>query len=142
MGRKSQRSGSVGEDIAKMALRTMGVCMVEQIATPIVTTQRRNGWVKIRRKEKVSGDIRGLLPGGRRVLAEVKTVNDDRLIFSRLKPHQVDALNENHELGAVSLLVLVHPYGHCVMRWPIEGFGPRTSIHIDDAAQYEWDGVS
>lgn len=141
MGKRSQAYGSTGEDIAVLALCGMGVEMVEHIATPFATVARnKEGWIRIRYKEKVSGDIIGVMPGGRRVLAEVKTVNDDRLVFSRLQSHQVEALDRNHELGAISLLIVVHPYGHHVMRWPIEGFKSGTSLRVEDAHLHEWDG--
>lgn len=141
MGKRSQAYGSTGEDIAVLALRGMGVEMVEHIATPFATVARnKQGWIRIKYKERVSADIIGVMPGGRRVLAEVKSTNEDRLVFSRLRSHQVEALDKNHELGAISLLVLVHPYGYCVMRWPIEGFKPRTSILVEDAYKHEWDG--
>jgi penicillin-binding protein-related factor A (putative recombinase) len=139
MGRKSQAIGRTGEDIAMIALRTKGVQMVEQIATPITITARQGVWVQYTYKQKVSGDFRGIMPGGRRVLAEVKTCTD-RLVYSRLEPHQVEALDENHKLGGVSLLVMVSDINYVVMRWPIAGFGPRKSITAIDAFNHEWDG--
>ena len=147
MSRTQQHQGAVGEQRAEELLQRMGVQMVEQIATPIVITNRnKTGWVKIRYKSKVSGDRRGVMNdgSGRRVLAEVKTTRDRNLRFSDLQPHQVEALNENDALGAVSLLVWVAWFGYrqeiTVMRWPVPGFGPRKSIGEEQAEQWAWNG--
>ncbi len=146
MAKSQQQQGAAGERTAEEMLLWMGVKMVEQIATPTVITKRRGDWVKIRYKAKVSGDRRGVMNdgSGRRVLAEVKTTNGRNLRFSDLRPHQVDALNENHELGAVSLLAWVYKDGWrqdvFVMRWPIPGFGKRTSVAPEQAEELVWNG--
>lgn len=141
-GRASQARGAHGEGAAENALRALGVRMVEQIATPIIILAEKDGWVKIERKGKVSGDRRGVMGdgSGRRVLAEVKATNGDRIAWSRLKPHQIKSLDENHHLGAVSLLVVVYTVGTYVLRWPVPGFGPGQSITIQQALDLQWDG--
>lgn len=142
---QSQQIGADGEGIAEAALKAYGVRMVEKITTPFVIVDRREGgWVRIKRKEKVSGDRRGVMGdgSGRRVLAEVKSTSGDRIQWSRLGDHQVQALDENHRLGAVSLLVVVFSQQAFVLRWPVDGFIPRTSITIDDAVNKQWDGRS
>lgn len=145
-GRRSQAIGARGEGAAENALRAYGVCMVEQIATPFaITARQKGGWIKIERKKQVSGDRRGVMPdgSGRRVLAEVKTTDGDRVEWSRLEDHQVRALDENNRLGAVSLLVLVYlSVGTYVLRWPIDGFGPHKSITVQQAIDNQWDGKS
>lgn len=139
----SQQLGSEGEDVAETALKAYGVEMVEQIATPyIISDRREDGWVRIKRKAKVSGDRRGVMAdgSGRRVLAEVKSTNGDRIVWSRLEDHQVRALDKNNRLKAVSLLVLVFSQQAYVLRWPVEGFGPRKSITQEQAIGLQWDG--
>ncbi len=141
----SQQLGAEGEGIAEKALAAYGVRMVEQITTPYAITGRReDGWVRIKRKAKVSGDRRGVMGDGtgRRVLAEVKATEGDRILWSRLEDHQVRALDENNRLGAVSLLVVVFGRQAFVLRWPVDGFLPRTSITVDDAIAKQWDGKS
>ena len=144
-GRRSQSIGAQGEEVAENALRACGVQMVEQIATPFaITARQKGGWIKIVRKTPVSGDRRGVMGdgSGRRVLAEVKSTEGDRIEWSRLEDHQVRALDENHRLGAVSLLVVVYlSVGSYVLRWPVAGFGPGQSIGIQDAIDNQWDGV-
>lgn len=140
----SQQIGADGEDIAENALRAYGVRMVEQIATPYaVTGRKKGGWIRLVHKAKVSGDRRGVMGdgSGRRVLAEVKSTAGDRITWSRLDDHQVQALDENHRLNAVSLLVVVFSGQAFVLRWPVEGFLPRTSITLDMAIDNQWDGV-
>ncbi len=141
----SQHLGAEGEGVAERALEAYGVRMVEQITTPYaVTDSREGGWVRIKRKAKVSGDRRGVMGDGtgRRVLAEVKATGGDRILWSRLEDHQVRALDENNRLGAVSLLVVVFNQQAYVLRWPVDGFLPRTSITVDDAINKQWDGKS
>lgn len=161
MGRRSQKTGQGGESIAAVQLKMMGVRMVEDIPTPIGLGDKRffksyafqKGqkllkqipYYRIFYKKKVRGDISGVMGdgSGRSVLAEVKTVAADRLRFSALEAHQVENLNEQHELGGVALLIFLDGYGGLhVMRWPIEGFVKRTSILAKDAHHHYWDGRS
>ena len=141
-GRRSQKKGAVGEDVALYALVVKGIRMIRPIATPfrVVNSRKINGrlWYQIVWSDPVSGDYEGVLPDGRRMLAEVKR-RDDRLLWSDLKLHQRQALDENHRNNAVSLVVWVHTYGCNVMRWPIDGFGPRKSLTISQAELLEWD---
>ena len=140
---EAQKTGADGENSAENALRAYGVQMVEQITAPYaITAKKDGGWVRIVRKRRVSGDRRGVLGdgSGRRVLAEVKSTNSDRIQWSRLEDHQVQALDENHRLGAVSLLVLVFSGVAYVLRWPVNGFVPYSSLTIDEAIEKQWDG--
>lgn len=143
---RNQLRGSDGEKVAIGLLRGYGVKMAERIATPIVILSRdKKGFVLIEYDEPVSGDIVGVMGdgSGRRVLAEVKTTEKDRIPFSYLEKHQVNALNENHLLGAVSLFVAVFEgYGAYVLRWPIDGFVFRTSLKRETAMDNQWDGAS
>lgn len=142
---QSQQIGADGENAAENALRAYGVRMVEQIATPYtITAKKGDGWVRLKRKTAVSGDRRGVMgdKSGRRVLAEVKSTNGDRIPWHWLKDHQVRALDENNGLGAVSLLVVVFSGVAYVLRWPVSGFLPRTSLRREDVIDKQWDGKS
>lgn len=142
-GRRSQKKGKESEGLAEMLLRLKGVEMVEKIATPFVITDTRRDrygtWYRIVWEQKVSGDRRGILRGGRRVLAEVKA-RKHNLQWSNFEDHQVEALNRNHELGGLSLVVYIHPTINVVMEWPIPGFGPGVGISPEEAELYEWSG--
>jgi hypothetical protein len=89
--------------------------------------------------EKVSGDWRGILPGGMSVLVEVKTV--ERLMYSEFADHQVDALNKHHAAGGLSLIGWVCGSENFVLRWPVPSFVPRTSLAIETARQLDVKGV-
>ena len=131
MSRTDQKIGKAGQEHAAAALRRAGVSMVEQIATPIslIPSGHNDGTFRVQWGERVSGDHRGILEGsGRSVLAETKTVLARNLQYSDLREHQPDRLTLHHELGGVSLLVWVHHSGIFIMRWPIAGFEPHTSI--------------
>jgi len=142
-GNRSKRIGNQGEEIAAMQLRMLGVNMVETI----YTGWRVVRWVNRPKRvaiivpyEKVSGDLRGVLPDGRSVLVEVKTYDGDTLAHSKLKPHQVAALQEHYDNFGVSLLVWVNRGNVFVMAWPIEGFKKGKSIHYLDAQTHTWKG--
>jgi hypothetical protein len=106
----------------------MGVLMVERIHTPwnIIRHPATRKIITAFPLEKVSGDFRGVLPGGRSVLCEVKSC--DRLVFSAFDKHQITALNDHFKAGGLSLIGWKWADGNSLMRWPVEGFGPRTSL--------------
>jgi hypothetical protein len=109
----------------------MGLEMIEQIGTPMLLIPVRNGRKQVFQVifgEKVAGDHRAILPGGRSVLIEVKTIHDRNLVWSDLRDHQPDKLKEHESFGGLSLLVWVHAPDVYVMRFPIEGFGAGKGI--------------
>jgi len=112
--------------------------MVHDMPTPVSIIRGKRVF-----KAKVAGDIRAIVPGtGQSVLAEVKTVEKDRLYFSKLRKHQVANLDIHTGFGGLSLLVWI-TYGKVfTMQWPIPGFKPRTSIRFEDAHRWEWGGVA
>ncbi len=129
--KQQQQIGKHGQDLAAAALRQLGIEMVEQIGTPvhlIPVGNKHDPNFKVIWGEKVSGDHRGILPGGRSVLAETKTILDRNLRWSDLREHQPERLGEHARHGGLSLLVWVHHTGVHVMRFPVLGFGPGESI--------------
>jgi len=125
IGKESQAKGKKGEAKAAGVLGRLGVHMVEEIATPItIIRTKKIGdiiWRWIKWRKKVSADHTGLLSDGRRVLAEVKTV-EDNLVWTDFKPHQPGRLTMNAEYNGISLVVWVHSSGVKVLRWPIPEF--------------------
>lgn len=136
MSKSEDRTGKAGQNYAASALTILGIRMVEKIGTPVILIPSRiKGLFKVRYEEKVSGDHRGILPGGRSVLAETKTILNRNLTYSDLREHQPARLTMHAELGGLSLLVWVRaPYEIYVMEWPIEGFGPGKGITPERAA--------
>lgn len=128
MSRTQQRTGKQGENLAESTLSGLGIEMLEKIGTPILAIPAGRGLYKVIWEKKVSGDRRGILPGGRSVLIEVKTILDHNLTYSELEPHQHAGLKEHADWGGLSLLVWVHNTGVYVMEYPISGFIPRTSL--------------
>ena len=138
IGYRNQSAGKQAEQIAMVLLRVMGIEMVEKIATPHIVTRDRDNQQKIIYTTKVSGDVRGILPGGRRVLCESKSP-DRNLRRSDFKDHQLAALTENHEWGGLSLVAWSHSRGILILKWPIPGFDKkRASISFEDAEQIAW----
>ena len=133
-----QRIGKVGQEYAAVALRSLGVEMVEKIGTPVILIKTKTpGVFRVIFEETVSGDHHGILPGGRYVLAETKTVFDRNLVWSDFRDHQPTALTKHAELGGVALVVWVNSSGSHVMRWPIPGFGPGKGITPEQARRME-----
>jgi hypothetical protein len=135
MSRKEQSIGKHGQELAASALRRVGVLMVEQIATPVIVSRVSGKPVVVAWGEQVSGDHRGILPGGRSVLAETKTIRDHALRWSDFREHQPGRLDAHAEAGGLSLVVWVNEDGAYVMRWPIPGFGPQKSIDLETARE-------
>jgi hypothetical protein len=130
MTKQQQQTGKYGQELAAAVLRGMGIEMVEQIGTPVLLIPADKGrqTYRVVYGEKVSGDHRGILRGGRSVLVETKTVLDRNLRWSDLRDHQPERLQQHHDLGGLSLLVWVHHTGVFVMAFPILGFGKGESI--------------
>jgi hypothetical protein len=134
MTRSEKIIGDHGQQLAASALSSLGVEMVEQIGTPVkVIPARERGTYRVIWAEAVSGDHRGILPGGRSVLAETKTILERNLRYSDLREHQPGRLSAHSAWGGLTLLVWVHSSGVYVMRWPIDGFVPGTSLTPEQA---------
>lgn len=144
MARRSQTLGTIGEQIARMTLERMHVRMVERIFTGwklIRWTNASRGLAHIVAQSKVSGDFRGIIPGGRSVLVETKlTESDNRLRWSDLRPHQREALTKHSTVGGLSLVVWILAAGGIdadrdvfVLQWPIDGFAPYKPIDNESA---------
>jgi hypothetical protein len=133
VSRTQQRTGKHGEDVAVDMLLLLGVREVERIGTPVrLVPAREEGTYRVFWGERVAGDMRGVMDNGLSVLAETKTIRDRKLRWSDFRPHQPAALSRHAEY-ALSLVVWVHSSGVYVMRWPIDGFGPRKSIGVEQA---------
>lgn len=120
-GRRSQKVGKQGEDLAALELRKLGYLRIFKL-----NEARTAKGIRVR---NVPGDYSAIeAKTMRSVLVEVKATESDRILFSRLKKHQVRELNEHTEIGAPGLLVLVFKDSVHVLSWPIEGFEHGTSI--------------
>lgn len=128
-GRVNRLRGEIAQTIIQRRLQALGVLMLEPVHTP--WRLRRVGCriVGATPLAKVSGDFRGIAPGGagRSILVEVK-FRPARLLFSDLEPHQRLALDSNASAGGLSYLAWVWDGGDALLAWPIPGFLPRTSI--------------
>ena len=138
--KREQSIGKHGEELARSVLSGMGLEMIEKIGTPVklipVGSARSNVY-RVIFGEKVAADHRAILPNGRSVLIEVKTIYDRNLVWSDLREHQPMKLSQHADFHGLSLLVWVHDSGVYVMRWPIAGFGPGKGITPEMAAAVE-----
>lgn len=145
MSRKEERLGKTGEKFAAQVLTNLGIEQLQRIGTPVKVIPvkvhgNKRPLFQVIWGEKVIGDYRGVLPGGRSVLAEVKTVLHRNLQYSDMRLHQPEGLTRHAELGGLSLLVWVHSDDEIyVMEWTkfgIPGFEPRHSLNPKDAKTY------
>ncbi|MCA9980330.1 MAG: hypothetical protein KDD89_05845, partial [Anaerolineales bacterium] len=71
---KNRKDGNIGQMLTERELELRGVQMVEPIETGFGIVRGRGGKiVSAFPLEKVAGDFRGVLEGGRSVLVEAKT---------------------------------------------------------------------
>ena len=81
----------------------------------------------------VSGDIHAIeRVTGRAVLCEVKSPAH-KLLYSTLKTHQHAALQVAHDAGAIALVGWKSEDGLVLLRYPIDGFVPRSSLTYEQA---------
>lgn len=123
---RSVKRGKHGEAIAHRLLDIIGVRQIVHIET---------GWRVVRMPggriinavplAKVPGDWRGIMPGGRSVMAEVKE-RKAVLVYSDLEPHQHAALLEHNAHGGLSLVVVVYTgLMAAAITYPCPSFQPR-----------------
>jgi hypothetical protein len=144
-GKRSQRTGTHGESLARWALESYGVCQVCRIETGWRVKRQGKRIVGAVPMAKVTADWRGVwpLPGyewplGASVMAEAKE-RSDRLVFSDLEPHQHKALAEHARLGGLSLVVAIfEDRTVAILRYPCAAMQPRvpglTSAGARDAS--------
>lgn len=126
-GKASHDLGIVGETICKTLLARHGFVRIERVHTPWKVLFKNEGGRRVVKEafplEKVEGDFIAMEKGtGRKVLAEAKATEDDRIIFSRLEDHQVEALNATVEHGGLAFLIIIIQGIPSMLAWPIEGF--------------------
>lgn len=135
--RREQQIGANGEHLAAQVLTGLGILMVEKIGTPVklLPSGRKDNTFRVVYGEKVSGDHRGIMPDGRSVLVECKTIMDRNLSWSDLRDHQPGRLSEHAEHHGLSLLVWVHSTGVYVMEWSHakKNFGPKHPLKPETA---------
>lgn len=129
MAKVSVSLGQGGELVTRSSLTRLGFEMIERVHTPWRIQRKGKKIVGATPVERVSGDFIAIEPGtGKKVLVESKLRKGDRIRWSDLEKHQIEALDNNHALGGISLVSMTCDYGHCILRWPIEGFEPGKSL--------------
>lgn len=125
-GRLNRAKGEVTQTCFQWRLLALGVQMVETVHSAWIVTRVKGKIVGAKPAQKVNGDFRGVLPGGRSVLVEVKS--REHLVFSDLEAHQVRGLDAHRAAGGLSMLGWQWPGGDALMVWPVVGFGPGKGM--------------
>lgn len=119
-GALARSHGEAAEIQAGAWLRSWALC-VERVRVGYSVRRGPGGQIiSAHALEKVSGDFRGVAPGGRSVLAEVKARPvADGLSWSDLEPHQRDALWGHRQAGGLSLVLWagMDSAGFLGLRW-------------------------
>lgn len=151
-GRVNRKVGDEAESVAIEALDRLGVKLLEHIKVgyKVIFAKMPDGIRANMKKplkafplDPVSGDIRGVLPGGVSVHAECK-FRTEKLCWSDFEPHQIEHLDKHAEAGAVSLVVWVislWPKECFVLRWPVDGLRKGKALIIDEARRIEITGL-
>lgn len=135
----SQRKGTHGESVARLALERFGIKQVVRIETGWRIKRIGGRVVGATPMAKVTADWRGLYDGGRSVLAEAKE-RTDRIVWSDLEPHQHAALREHELCGGASFLVAIFsgvrrayiiPYMLCGLERGGPAITPATAPDLD-----------
>ena len=148
-GRANKRRGDAVEKRVARLLADMGYVMIERVHTPFTLIRRGKKIVGAFPRERVSGDFRAVATGvihnptvtdggsvivapslkGLSVLVEVKS-RPDRLQWSALEKHQVEALNEHAQYSEHTWLFFHDSETDTITkyRWPIHGYGPGKSL--------------
>lgn len=144
-GRLAAIQGMQAQEVVGMALRRLGLRMVEPIETGYDLVRRDGRVVGGKPKRKVHGDWTAIVPyTGRSVRCEAKKRQDDVLSLSDFEPHQLQALNEHHALGGLSLVgwrnsaTIIE-----ILRWPIAGWEDGAPLHAGDERTIaaRWEGL-
>ena len=131
MSRLQQIRGQQGERAAEFYLQRLGIKQLRKIETGYTVIFYKSGRMKGRPqkafpKAPVAGDFRGVLPGGRSVLVEVKNrklietaAGEEvaKLPHNALERHQHASLAEHQELGGLSLIVWVNRWGGAIFEY-------------------------
>lgn len=138
-GRASQGLGEAGEAICRAIMARHGIKQIERVHTGWKVLWGIENGRRVPKEafpiEKVSGDFIGMM-NGLKVLVECKTTDSDRIEFSRLAPHQVMALDQTVQNEGVSMLFVLIGGQASLLRWPVPGFKPGTSLIQDGKALY------
>ncbi len=114
-------------------LRLLGYKRVEAIERAWIIKRARGKIISAIPKKKVSGDIKAMTEDGKIVHVEVKC-RQEKLLYSDFKKHQIEALCDIVRYNGIALAAWYrNPFKILLLRWPIEGFGPRKSISWEQA---------
>jgi hypothetical protein len=141
--RRRKKRGIAGEVIAEKQLFACGVRVIQ----PIETGWRVIKWLphlgnrvaKVVPFKKVAGDLRGVIPGGRSVLVEVKVRAKGKLSWGDFRDHQRTHLEWHSNYGGLSLVAWVEDTTNEVylLEWPISGFQKYHPLKPEQARELD-----
>ncbi|WP_244213658.1 Holliday junction resolvase RecU [Paenibacillus barcinonensis] len=121
---------------------TLGLAVVNKRPTPVKVTKSAGNTVLEGFYESPSTvDYDGIIPGGRGIAFEAKSIAGDRFPLSNLKGHQFEYLLKCHKMGGIAFLLVefrkqretfLLPYTALRHYWAAYQQKKGSSIHISD----------
>jgi hypothetical protein len=135
--------GDQAQEAVGMALRHLGLRMVERIETGWKVERRQGRIIGAVPIARVHADWTAVMPGGRSVRCEAKKREDDQLSLADFERHQIKALDDHHVLGGLSLVGWRTSGGIEILAWPIAGLVLGRPLHAGDerTVAARWPGV-
>lgn len=131
---RNKQQGNKSEYETLRALQSIGIRMLEPVYTPYHILYKDGKVIDVKPIRKVSGDMRGIVPGsGQSVLVETKW-RGDKLVYSDLKKHQHAHLRVHKKHGGLSLVAWHNEKGLYVFNYGIDAFQPGKSLTPEQAA--------
>lgn len=130
-------------DLTNQRYDRLGLAVVNKRPTPVKVLKIAAGRITSGYYEKASTvDYDGLIPGGRSIVFEAKSVNSlDRFDLKNLHDHQVDYLLKCHKMDGIAFLLVefkkhrkTYLLPYTVLRYFWEAYKRKqgSSIHITD----------
>ncbi|CAM2979573.1 Holliday junction resolvase RecU [Paenibacillus taichungensis] len=121
---------------------TLGLAVVNKRPTPVKVTKAAGAKVLEGFYEEPSTvDYDGIIPGGRGIVFEAKSISGDLFPLSNLKDHQFEYLLKCHKMGGIAFLLVefrkqgetfLLPYTALRHYWTAYKQKKGSSIHVSD----------
>lgn len=125
-GRRNIKNGKNIEEHVKMACEVYkkeNIAWIDKNSEPmqiVKALEQQGGFYLARFAQKAKPDFEGVLRGGRAILFDVKSTEEDQIKASVLSKGQAQYLEQYHKMGAVSaVLVCLQPADFFMVPWNV-----------------------
>lgn len=125
-GRRNIRNGKIVEERVKVACevyKEKGVACIDKNSEPVQivkSLEKQGGFYLARFVHKAKPDFEGVLCGGRAILFDVKSTEQEQIKASALSKVQAQYLEQYDKMGAISaVLVCLQPEDFFMVPWKV-----------------------